>query len=143
VISSALQPGFKFTHEIKVEDRMTVPGLYLETPFCADMPAVLATGYMVGLMELACTNGIMEFVDWPRVQSLGTMVNFRHLAATPPGMRLRIEGEVTRIEGRTIGFAVRAWDEHDLICEGEHERVLVESARFNQKLTDKKARAGL
>ncbi|WP_426194578.1 thioesterase family protein [Massilia sp. DWR3-1-1] len=132
-----LHPGLRFSWHITIPARASVPALYHDTDFCRDMPVVLATGYLVGMMELTCVNGIMPFMDWPRQQSLGTLVNFRHLAPTPPGMRLRIEGEVLAVEGRRITFAVQAWDDVERVCEGTHERMLIDTARFNDKLAAK------
>jgi fluoroacetyl-CoA thioesterase len=105
------------------------------------MPDVLATGYMVGMMELACVNGIMPYVDWPREQSLGTMVSFSHFAPTPAGMTLTIKGEVTEVDGRRVRFRVEAWDEVDRICEGVHERFVIDPERFAGKLAQKRAKA--
>ncbi|UUZ56903.1 hypothetical protein LP419_19275 [Massilia sp. H-1] len=98
-MSPDFQPGLQFEWTYAVLPRATVPQLYHDTAFCLDMPDVLATGYMVGMMELACVNGMMPYLDWPREQSLGTMVNFVHFAPTPPGMTLRIKGEVLEVAG--------------------------------------------
>ncbi|WP_409268931.1 thioesterase family protein [Massilia sp. BHUDP2] len=133
------QPGLRFEWHYTVPERACVPQLYHDTLFCRDMPDVLATGYLVGMMELACLHGMMPYVDWPHEQSLGTMVNFRHLAPTPPGMRLRIEGEVLEVEGRRVRFRVDAWDEVEKVCEGIHERHLIDPARFRDKLARKHA----
>lgn len=140
-MSPELQPGHCFEWRYTVPERATVPQLYHDTAFCRDMPEVLATGYMVGMMELACVNGIMPFVDWPREQSLGTMVSFQHLAPTPPGMTLTIKGEVIEVEGRRVRFRVEAWDDVERVCEGIHERCLIDPARFHAKLAQKVARA--
>jgi fluoroacetyl-CoA thioesterase len=140
--SSELKVGYSFESTFDVDDSMTVPGMYTTVPFAGEMPAVLATGYMVGIMELACTGAVMRYVDWPRVQSVGTMVSFKHLAATPPGMQLKIKGEVVELEGRRIRFKVQAWDAHDKICEGEHERFFIDPAKFNGKLAEKRAKQG-
>jgi fluoroacetyl-CoA thioesterase len=140
MVSAELNVGFRFESVFDVNDSMTVPNMYTAVPFAKQMPNVLATGYMVGIMELACTSAIMRFVDWPRVQSVGTLVNFTHLAATPPGMQLKIKGEVIELEGRRIRFAVQAWDAHGKICEGIHERFLIDPAKFNAKLAEKQAR---
>lgn len=140
-MSPELQPGLSFEWSYTVPARATVPQLYHDTPFCLDMPEVLATGYMVGMMELACVNGIMPFVDWPREQSLGTMVSFQHLAPTPPGMTLTIKGEVIEVEGRRVRFRIEAWDDVERICEGIHERCLIDPARFEAKLAQKVAKA--
>jgi fluoroacetyl-CoA thioesterase len=140
-MSPELKPGVRFGWTYTVPARATVPQLYEDTAFCRDMPDVLATGYMVGMMELACLHGMMPFMDWPREQSVGTMVSFVHLAATPPGMSLRIEGEVLEVEGRRIKFKVQAWDEVERICEGTHERMLIDPARFNEKMAKKQVAA--
>lgn len=139
-MSPDLKPGLRFEWSYLIPPRATVPALYHDTAFCLDMPDVLATGYMVGMMELACVNGIMPYVDWPREQSLGTHVSFRHLAASPPGMRLTIKGEVLEVEGRRVKFRVEAWDEEDKISEGEHERMIIAPEKFNARMAQKKAR---
>lgn len=139
-MSPDLKPGVSFEWTYTVPERATVPRLYHDTGFCLDMPDVLATGYMVGMMELACVNGIMPFVDWPREQSVGVHVNFSHLAATPPGMTLQIRGEVIEVEGRRVTFRVEAWDGVDKITEGVHERMIIDPMKFNARMADKKAK---
>ena len=140
-MSPDLQPGIQFEWTYTIPPRATVPQLYHDTAFCRDMPDVLATGYLVGLMELACINGLMPYVDWPREQSVGTMVNFTHLAATPPGMTLTIRGELTAVDGRRLMLKVESWDGLDKVCEGTHQRAIIAPDRFNAKLAEKKARA--
>lgn len=136
-----LQAGITFEWTYQVPARATVPALFHDTAFCREMPDVLATGYMVGVLELACTHGIMPYVDWPREQSVGTHVSFSHLAATPPGMMLTIRGEVIEVAGRRVRFRVAAWDGVDKISEGVHERVIIQPERFNARLAEKKAAA--
>jgi fluoroacetyl-CoA thioesterase len=139
-MSPDLRPGITFEWRYVVPPRSTVPQLYHDTHFCLDMPDVLATGYMVGMMELACVNGIMPYVDWPREQSVGVHVNFSHLAATPPGMTLHIRGEVIEVEGRRVKFRVEAWDGMDKVTEGVHERMIILPEKFNARLAEKKAK---
>ena len=67
-------------------------------------------------------------------------VGYVAMAATPVGMRVRATAEVVSVEGRTIRFRVRAEDEHDLIGEGTHERVVVNLARFDERVREKAAR---
>jgi len=140
-MSPDLQAGLRFDWTYTVPARATVPALYHDTAFCRDMPDVLATGYMVGMMELACVHGIMPFMDWPREQSLGTMVHFVHLAPTPPGLTLRIEGEVLEVTERRILFKVQAWDGVERICEGTHERHVIDTLRFAARLEQKRKHA--
>lgn len=133
------QPGLRFTWQYTVPERATVPNIYHDTLFCRDMPDVLATGYLVGMMELACLHGMMPYVDWPREQSLGTMVSFRHLAPSAPGTTLTIHGEVLEVDGRRVRFQVEAWDGVEKVCEGTHERCLIDAGRFADKLARKRA----
>lgn len=138
-MSPDLKPGIRFEWKYIVPERATVPNLYHDTVFCRDMPDVLATGYLVGMMELACTQGIMAYVDWPREQSVGTLVSFSHLAATPAGMQLTVKGEVTEVEGRRVRFRVEAWDEVEKISEGMHERHVILAEKFKTKMISKQA----
>jgi fluoroacetyl-CoA thioesterase len=141
-MSPDLKPGHRFEWTYVVPERATVPNLYHDTGFCRDMPVVLATGYMVGMMELACIHGTMPFVDWPNEQSVGIHVDFAHLAATLPGMTLTIKGELLAIEGRKLSFRVEAWDGIDKITEGTHTRIIISPDKFNAKLAEKAAKAG-
>ena len=136
-MNPSFQAGLRFDWRYTVPARATVPQLYHDTLFCHDMPDVLATGYLVGMMELACVQGMLPFLDWPREQSLGTMVSFQHLAPTPPGMTLRIEGEVLEVDGQRVRFKVQAWDEQEQVCEGTHERCVIDTERFNARVARK------
>ena len=141
-MKDTLKPGLRFEWQTTVPEHSVVPVLFAEQiAFAREMPPVLATGYMVGLMELACTQAIIPHMDWPAEQSLGTHVSFSHLAATPAGMSLTIRGEVTEVDGRRVRFRVEAWDEHDKISEGVHERAIVIAEKFNARLAEKKQRA--
>ena len=115
----------------------TVPRLYTEFAEFQDMPEVFATAFMVGLIEGTCQKAIVPYLDWPREQSVGTLVNFNHLAATPPGMVVTVEAEVVAVEGRLIRFHARAHDERDLITEGIHERTVIDAERFVRKVGEK------
>jgi fluoroacetyl-CoA thioesterase len=142
-MKAELKPGITFEWTYVVPEHSTVPKLFHDIALCRDMPDVLATGYMVGIMEAACVNGIMPYVDWPREQSVGTHVSFSHLAATLPGMTVTIKGELIEVEGRRIKFRVEAWDGVDKITEGEHERMMILPEKFNAGLERKKAKAAL
>jgi fluoroacetyl-CoA thioesterase len=140
-MSPQLQPGITYRFTYTVPDSKTVPRLYPEFAEFQDMPEVFATGFLVGLMEGACQLAIKPCLDWPAEQSVGTHVNFSHLAATPPGLTITVDCEVIAVEGRKVTFRARAHDGHDLISEGTHERMVIDAARFNQKLAAKRERA--
>ncbi len=138
-MSPDLKAGIHFDFEYKVPDSKTVPRLYPEWSEFGEMPEVFATGYLIGLMEGVCQLAIKPFLDWPREQSVGTHVNFSHLAATPPGFTVRVHCEVLSVDGRKVNFRAQAHDGHDLISEGTHERVVIDAVRFNQRLQSKRS----
>jgi fluoroacetyl-CoA thioesterase len=137
----SLKPGLKHRLCFPVTERQTVPNFYPESPMFATMPAVFATGYMVGLFEWCCTELLNEHLD-PGEGSLGIHVNFSHLAATPPGLTVTVDAEVTGVDGKRVSFHVRGHDGVDLIGEGEHDRAVVNYEKFNQRAAEK-ARAAL
>jgi fluoroacetyl-CoA thioesterase len=100
---------------------------------------VLATPVMINLIEAAALAAVEQSLPEDH-QSLGTRLDISHVAATPVGMRVRATAEVVRVEGRTIHFRVRAEDEHELIGEGTHERVVVNLERFDKRVQDKAKR---
>ena len=67
------------------------------------------------------------------------MLNVRHIAATPVGMRVQATAIVQAVEGRTIRFTVEARDERERIGDGTHERVVVNVAKFDQRVKRKLA----
>ncbi|MDX2220211.1 MAG: thioesterase family protein [Burkholderiales bacterium] len=136
-----LQPGLTGAFRYTVPPNRTVPHLYPEAADFQVMPGVLATGYLVGLCEWACIDLIRPHLDWPAEQSLGTRVNFSHVAATPPGMTITVSTRLTGVHGRKLSFEVSAHDGMDLISEGTHERHIIDAARFNTKVADKLERS--
>ncbi len=139
-MKSTLQPGLTHTFRFTVPPDKTVPHLYPESEMFRQMPDVLATGFMVGLLEWACVDALRPYLDWPAEQSLGTHVSFSHEAATPPGMTVTVSVRLTQVEGRKLRFEVEAHDGVDLISRGSHERVVIDAARFTAKVRDKAAR---
>jgi fluoroacetyl-CoA thioesterase len=141
-MKNSLKPGLTYQFKFEVPSTKTVPHLYPESEMFQQMPEVLATGYMVGLMEWACLEALRPHLDWPSEQSLGTHVNFSHLAATPPGLTVTVDVRLDRIEGRKLSFSLSAHDGVDKIAEGTHERFVIDAARFNAKLSEKSRAAG-
>jgi predicted thioesterase len=97
---------------------------------------VLATPVMINLIEAAALAAVEHLLP-EGYQSLGTHLDVRHIAATPVGMRVRATAEVTGVNGRTISFSVSVKDEIDLIGDGVHERVVVNVAKFDQRVQKK------
>ncbi|MBI2002235.1 MAG: thioesterase family protein [candidate division NC10 bacterium] len=97
---------------------------------------VLATPVVVGWLEGAAIRAVQPFLE-PGQGSVGTMVSMKHLAATPAGMTVRATATVTEVDGRRIRFSVEAHDEKEKIAEGEHERFIVNMAKFLDRVAQK------
>ena len=94
---------------------------------------VYATPCMVALMEGAACNAIADCIPEGKT-SVGTMLNINHISATPVGMDVRAEAEVTEVDGNSITFQVSAFDESGKIGEGIHKRVVITSQKFLDKV---------
>ena len=102
----------------------------------AMLPGVLATPVMIMAMENAALNAIKPWFD-PGESAVGTRVDVEHLAATPPGRRIVAHAEVTRVDGRRLEFRVNAMDGDEEIGRGTHGRVVIDMAKFNERLAAK------
>lgn len=139
-MKDTLKPGLKHRFEYVVPENKTVPHLYPEAPQFQVMPQVLATGYMVGLLEWACIQLLEPHMEQGE-GSLGTHIDVSHQAATPPGLSVSVDVEITELRGPRAKFLVRAHDGVDLIGEGGHERFIIKWDRFNARVDEKRARA--
>jgi fluoroacetyl-CoA thioesterase len=134
-----LRAGLEGTFRYRVPESKTVPEIYPEAPDFQLMPRVLATGFMVALVEWACVELIKPHLDWPREMTLGTHVDLTHTAATPVGFVVEVRARLEQVEGRRLVFAVRAHDGVDEITAGRHERTVIDTERFLRKLAGKAA----
>ncbi len=93
---------------------------------------VYATPCMVALMEGAACEAIASALPEEKT-SVGTALDISHLAATPVGMDVRAEAEVTAVQGNMITFCVTAYDEFGKIGEGTHKRAVISTQKFLDK----------
>lgn len=93
---------------------------------------VYATPCMVALMEGAACEAIAKAIPEDKT-TVGIELNITHSAATPVGMDVRAEAEVTAVDGNIITFSVTAFDESGKIGEGTHKRAIVTTQRFLDK----------
>ncbi len=136
-MKDSLKPGIRYEHKFVVPLSRTVPALYPESSEFQAMPEVFATGYLVGLLEWSCIKAINPHIDWPQEQTLGTRIDISHEAATPPGLEITVAVELIEVAGRKLVFSVQAHDGVDLISRGEHERFVIDRAKFDAKMTGK------
>jgi fluoroacetyl-CoA thioesterase len=125
-------PGLIGTAELVVGSEHTAPFVG------SGRIAVLATPVMINIIEAAALAAVEHLLPAGH-QSLGIRLDISHTAATPVGLRVIATAEVTRVEGRTISFQVTARDEFETIGGGNHERVVVSVARFDERVQRKLA----
>jgi len=87
---------------------------------------VLATPFLIGLLEDAAGAVILPHLP-PGASTVGTMVEMRHLAPTPVGMKVRARAELVESDGKRFLFMVEAFDEVEKVAEGKHERYVIPS----------------
>ena len=126
-----ITPGLRFTVGTVVGEEDTALALGSGT-----LP-VLATPRMATLMEEAAWRSVAPFLEEGE-SSVGTALDLRHISATPVGLRIRAESELTAVDGRRLRFAVKAFDEAGPIGEAEHERVVIAERRFMEKAEGKR-----
>jgi fluoroacetyl-CoA thioesterase len=129
-LAATISPGTSGSAELVVGEEHTAPRVG------SGAIHVLATPVMINLFEAAALAAVEHLLP-PGHQSLGTVLHVRHIAATPIGMRVTASAVVERVEGRTIHFRLEARDERELIGDGTHERVVVNVAKFDQRVQRK------
>ena len=120
--------------KIRVEETVTEQN----TAICAGSGTlpVFATPFMCALMEKAAWMAIAPALN-EGDSSVGTKLNISHVSATPVGLQVWAESEVTAVDGKRIEFKVTAGDEKGIIGEGTHERFIVTDERFLAKTAKK------
>jgi fluoroacetyl-CoA thioesterase len=131
---SQLNPGLTGTAELLVGVEHTAPSIG------SGLVPVLGTPVMINVIEAAALAAVERLLP-PGHQSLGIHLDVRHFAATPIGMRVRATAELIAVEGRTLSFRVEARDNLEPIGGGTHQRVVVNVARFDQRVQRKLATA--
>jgi predicted thioesterase len=127
-----LRPGLRGEASLTVGEEHTAPRIG------SGAIHVLATPVMINLFEAAALAAVEHLLPQGH-QSLGTVLQVRHIAATPVGMRVTASATVEKIDGRTIAFKVEARDERELIGDGTHERVVVNVEKFDHRVQRKLA----
>ena len=118
--------GMKATVSTQVEREDTAAEV------CSGSLLVYATPCMVALMEGAACAALEEVIPEGK-SSVGISLNISHISATPVGMEVRAEAEVTAVDGNIITFNVTAYDEAGKIGEGSHKRAIITVQKFLDK----------
>jgi predicted thioesterase len=124
--TAMLETGIKGKKEITVTPDKTAKAMGSGTL------DVFATPSMIALMENTAFESVAPYLE-PGSGTVGTALNVKHVSATPVGMKVTCETELTKIDGRALTFLVKAYDEAGLIGEGEHERFIIFEEKFQTK----------
>src|SRR5512144_1400402 len=134
-VTDRLRTGLAGRVEIVVADEHTAPHVG------SGHVHVLATPVMVNLMEAAALQAVEGLLP-AGFQTVGTRLDIRHFAATPVGLRVVARAAIVAIDGRTITYRLAAEDEREPIGDRTHERIVINVARFDERMDAKLARGG-
>ena len=132
-----LQTGLSASMEYQVPEVRTVPHLLPEAPEFAAMPHVLATGYLVGLVEWTCMQALGGSLDDDE-RTVGVHVDLSHAAASVPGSIVRFDVTLVEISRRQLTFSVRVTEQDGtVVCQGQHKRAVIDLPRFEANLRNR------
>ena len=120
------------------KERKIKVGAGQTTSFLWDGENVFSTPSMIAEMEETCRlllkEEFLQDEDW---DSVGTLVNIRHLKATPVGTEVRLKARVIDVKDRRVTFEVNAVDKIEKIGEGLHERTVINVPEFRERFNKK------
>ena len=122
--------GLKGRAETVVSDSNTAQAA------CSGALPVFGTPFMCALMEEAAWKSIAPHLE-PGQSTVGTKLDITHDSATPVGMKVWAESEVTQADGKRLVLKVAAYDERGPIGQGTHERFIITNERFLAKTANK------
>ncbi|WP_247312318.1 thioesterase family protein [Bradyrhizobium sp. 48] len=131
-----LDVGLVHRETMEVTPTITVPGMGSIFPGFSAMPAVFATAYLVGFSEWTCMRALVPFLAIDQ-KTVGLHIALDHIAATPVGMHVTAEVELTAIEGRKLRFRIDCRDDRETIGPGIHDRFIIDGSRFDSSLNRK------
>ena len=127
-ITASLAPG------LRREDTFTVQNEHTAEHLGSGDLRVLATPSMILFMEMTARKLLAAHLP-PGYSSVGARVDVRHLAPSPVGAAIRTVAEITEVDGNKITFFIEAWDGEIQIGGGAHWRVVIDEARFMERVS--------
>jgi fluoroacetyl-CoA thioesterase len=136
-MSFEVKIGFTKERKIRINSDQT-------TSFLWEGENVLSTPSLISEIEETCRLLLKEqFISDPNWDSVGTLVDIRHIAATPVGAEVLLKSKVILVNGKRIMFAVEAFDNLEKIAEGRHERFIINIPEFKDKFNVKRNKLGV
>jgi fluoroacetyl-CoA thioesterase len=136
-MSFEVKIGFTKERKIRINSDQT-------TSFLWEGENVLSTPSLISEIEETCRLLLKEqFIPDPNWDSVGTLVDIRHIAATPVGAEVLLKSKVILVNGKRIMFEVEAFDNLEKIAEGRHERFIINIPEFKDKFNVKRNKLGI
>ena len=136
-MSFEVKIGFTKERKIRINSDQT-------TSFLWEGENVLSTPSLISEIEETCRLLLKEqFISDPNWDSVGTLVDIRHIAATPVGAEVLLKSKVILVNGKRIMFEVEAFDNLEEIAEGRHERFIINIPEFKDKFNVKRSKLGV
>lgn len=130
-MSFIINVGATKERKVKINSNQT-------TSFLWEGENVFSTPAMISEMEETCRLLLKEqFIPNAEWDSVGTVVNIKHLAATPIGTEVLLKSKVISVNGRRVMFDVEAFDKIEKIGQGQHERFIINVLKFKNKFDEK------
>jgi predicted thioesterase len=130
-VSFIVNVGATKERKVKINSNQT-------TTFLWEGENVFSTPAMISEMEETCRLLLKEqFIPNAEWDSVGTVVNIKHLAATPIGTEVLLKSKVISVNGRRVMFDVEAFDKIERIGQGQHERFIINVPQFKNKFNEK------
>jgi len=133
-MTKVLKAGITHEMERKTTEDMSAQKVY------PHVPNVYATRAMVGHIEEVCADLVLPYLGEGE-QTVGTGMKFKHMAATPLGMKVRYNAKLTEVDGPKLTFEVEGFDEVDKIGEATHYRFIINAEKFNSRVAKKAEKA--
>lgn len=121
---------------IQGESKLTVDDNNTAIAHGSGTVSVLATPALIALLENAAQNSVAPYLE-DGSTTVGTMVNIKHLAATPVGLNVTAFSRLTEVDGRRLVFEVEARDEVEVVATGMHERFIIKMDSFMKRAANK------
>jgi predicted thioesterase len=129
-MKETLRPG------VRGEKRITVEPSQAISFMGPNVPGVLASPYMLFLMEHAARECVLPHLELG-FDTVGVGFEFEHCAAAPIGAAVVAQAELVQIDGRKLHFQIEARDEVEVIGRGKHVRAIVNIVKFAERLRKK------
>ncbi len=126
-----IKPGTKGHLEMTVKEKDTAAA------YGSGLVKVFATPAMIALMENTAHSSVQPLLP-EGYMTVGFEVNIRHVKATPVGMKVSAQSELTEVDGKKLVFTLTAHDEEGEIGKGVHTRYIIHGDKFMEKAGGKK-----